>query len=586
MMKIRLQSSAAFILLFLISLPLIAQGPRAGYYFHPATVLPWADCRIAFKGGSEQKLPFLPVILTGLQRAPLGTDNYSQDIRVEAPLVFAGNGIFKKDIWDCYRGRRDDYTIGEIDLAGKAVLFCYDSPDKIQEKAGKDVQLNKRIAEAAARKAAAVVLFSFKDEYPFLMVSYDREEAIPRIPAISITRAYASSILQSAGLDAESLLKQWEETGNPPDSSVLITRLRLTIKGAFDKVETKNFVVRFRAEEISRETMQEIADVNEKSLGFLFGLFKDERELRWRKLLTVYFSDYDSKLFYTHHWGSGLASSEGVFMVHRGGVPDIGLAAHENAHILTRLNWGDSTSFMNEGVGKYAEAMAAGDNRNNLQTVAFLKENKLFPLEDMLGFQIGINGLKTDIGYPAAGSFVDFLIRSYGLQAFKEAFRLENRNFEEKASQDTWQKAYRKSIQDLEKEWLTWLVESHKVDKKYLEAHLEKVSQAKKSVELSPELLDSFVGEYELPQVSRVSITKKDSRLFIQLGGLETTEIVPESENNFKVKGFDANLMFIRDEKGGVSEIVVNIAGSEMRGKKIKSQDKERASSRASESGQ
>ena len=571
MMKIKLETSAAgLIILLLISLPLRAQGPRPAYYFHPATVLAWAECHIGLKGGSEQKLPFLPVILTGFQRAPLGTDNYSRDIQVEAPLVFAGNGIFKKDIWDCYRGRRDDYTIGEIDLTGKAVLFCYDFPDKIEEKAGKDIQLNKRIAEAADRKAAAVVLFSFKNEYPFLTVSYGREEAIPQIPAISITRASASSILQSAGLDAESLFKQWQETGNPPDSSVLITRLRLTIKGAFDKVETKNFIIRFRTDEISRETMEKIAEVNEKSLGFLFGLFKEDQGLRWKKLLTVYFSDYDSKLFYTHHWGSGLASEEGVFMVHRGGVPDIALAAHENAHILSKLNWGDSTSFMNEGVGKYAEAMAAGDNRNDLQTVAFLKENKLFPLEDMLGFQIGITGLKTDVGYPAAGSFVGFLIRSCGLQTFKEAFRLENRNFEEKASQDTWQKAYGKSIQELEKEWLSWLVESHKVDKKHLEAHLEKVSQAKKVVELSTELFDSIVGEYELPQAGRVSITRKDRRLFIQLGGLETTEIVPESENNFKVKGFDASLVFKRDEKGRVSEIVVNIAGGEMRGKKIK----------------
>ncbi len=571
MMKIKLETSAAgLIILLLISLPLRAQGPRPAYYFHPATVLAWAECHIGLKGGSEQKLPFLPVILTGFQRAPLGTDNYSRDIQVEAPLVFAGNGIFKKDIWDCYRGRRDDYTIGEIDLTGKAVLFCYDFPDKIEEKAGKDIQLNKRIAEAADRKAAAVVLFSFKNEYPFLTVSYGREEAIPQIPAISITRASASSILQSAGLDAESLFKQWQETGNPPGSSVLITRLRLTIKGAFDKVETKNFIIRFRTDEISRETMEKIAEVNEKSLGFLFGLFKEDQGLRWKKLLTVYFSDYDSKLFYTHHWGSGLASEEGVFMVHRGGVPDIALAAHENAHILSKLNWGDSTSFMNEGVGKYAEAMAAGDNRNDLQTVAFLKENKLFPLEDMLGFQIGITGLKTDVGYPAAGSFVGFLIRSCGLQTFKEAFRLENRNFEEKASQDTWQKAYGKSIQELEKEWLSWLVESHKVDKKHLEAHLEKVSQAKKRVELSTELLDSIAGEYELPQAGRVSITRKDRRLFIQLGGLETTEIVPESENNFKVKGFDASLMFIRNEKGEVSEIVVNIAGGEMRGKKIK----------------
>ena len=41
--------------------------------------------------------------------------------------------------------------------------------------------------------------------------------------------------------------------------------------------------------------------------------------------------------------------------------------------------------------------------------------------------------------------------------------------------------------------------------------------------------------------------------------------------------------MFIRNEKGEVSEILVNVAGGEMRGKKIKSQDKERIAGEAPE---
>jgi hypothetical protein len=458
-MKIPMKTKAGALLLSLASaaVPLFAQGPRLEYYFNPATELGWAECRLESRAGSRQRIPFLPVVMTGAARAPLGTEDYTRDIDVLAPIVFAGNGIVLEGDHDSYHGRRSDWTTGTIDVTGKAVLVCYDFPDAIQEKAGKDYSFRQRIEEAARRGASAFVLFSAKEEHPFLRVGYSSRDVPPRIPAITITRATAEAILEAAGLDPVELFASWTEEKTPPQSRDLIVRLRLHIEGAFQKSETANFLFRYRAKELDRAEMDRIAEVNERALTAILGLFRGAGEVLWTKLPAVYFSDFDSKLFYTHHWGSGLASDEGVFMVHPGGVPSLGLAAHENAHILGTRNWGGTTSFLNEGFGRYAEAMVTDPDLNDRQTREFLRAGKLFPLRELLAHNIGQPGLKTDVGYPAAGSFVGYLIRTYGLASFKEVWKLEAREDEEKAKADSWAAAFGRPLGELEEAWRAYL---------------------------------------------------------------------------------------------------------------------------------
>jgi hypothetical protein len=429
-----------------------AQGPKTSYYYNPATELSWAQCYLYQQGGSRQKIQFLPVI-NNSSRAPSGTNKYSKDIDVNGPIVFIGNGIVKENICDSYVGYRTDYTYADIDVTGKIVMFCYDFPDSIMEQLKEDVPLTSCISEAASRKASAVILFSYKEEYPFLMAD------IPDIPVISITRNSAINILASAGRDGESIFKEWEESGKPPKSEELISKIELKIQGHFDKVETENFMFRFRKALISEKEMEEIIQVNEKSVRFLLDCFKDE-QLTWEKVFIVYFRDYDAKLFYTHHWGKGLACDVGIFIVHEGGVPNFGLAVHENTHQLIGSNWSGSTSFMIEGVAMYAEALATDKDKNHLKTVQFLKENKLFPLKEMLTFSIGMPGLETEVAYPASGSFVDFLIKSYGLKTFKSIYRNERKE------EDSWQTIFGKSLSDLEEEWLDWLAKQYKIDEK------------------------------------------------------------------------------------------------------------------------
>jgi hypothetical protein len=548
-----------------------AQGPNPAYYYHPDTDLTWAKCFIVMEGNSQLKIPFYPVVTSGIRRAPMGIGNYDQDILVEGPVVFVGNGIVKEELWNSYRGRRRNYTSGDIDVAGKVVLFCYDFPDKIHKEVRREIPLSVRIQEAASRNAAAVVVFSHRDQSPFLMVNFSKEAEIPNTPAIAINeKSFLDILLCDFDVDGASILKKWEETGEPPHAVELSAKIRIKIEGNFAKAETKNFLIRFRKDVFSEEEMEETVKVNEKSLRFLLDCFKADKDLLWKRLFVVYFRDFDSKVFYTHHMGWGKAGEEGVFMIYKGGgVPDFGLAVHENTHILTRLNWGDSTSFINEGLGMYTEALATDKDKNHLRVIQFLIENNLFPLGEMVNFNIGPSGLKTLVGYPASGSFIAFLMDRYGLHSVKDVTGLEGRSSQEKKKMDSWGKAFGKTSQELEKEWLYWLKNRYQVEDKYIQQHLEKISKSLDLVRVNPEILDSYVGQYQFSS-NILTVTKEDSRLLLEAPGMGKAYLVPESETRFSVKTFDATIRFEKDEHGEVTHMVIHIGGGEMRAERIK----------------
>ena len=569
--KYRLFLSVFLLLLFLLPDFSWAQAPSPAYYYHQATELPWAECIAYMEGGSRQKIAFLPVVSSRFRIAPLGIGNYSQDVNVDGPVVFIGNGIFKENVWNSYKGRKRTYGTGDIDVSDKIVMFCYDFPDKIEEQFKKEFPLTKRISEAASRKAKAVVLFSFEEEYPFLYARYEKESELPDIPVITIHKSSAINILlMDIDAGGDSLFKKWMESSQPPQSVELSSRMRLKIKGNFEKAETRNFLFRFRKEVFSGDEMTKLAQVNEKSVLFLLKSFKENKTLFWKRLLTVYFRDFDSKYFYTHHMGMGKAADEGVFLIHKGGIPDFGLAVHENTHILAYLNWGGSTSFLDEGLGKYAEALATDKEKNNLQTINFLKENNLFPLEEMVTFSIGAGGLKTQVGYPASGSFVGFLIETYGLNLFKEVYRLEGRPQEEKKKDNCWQKAYGKSLQELEKGWLTFLAQRYKLDEKFILNHLQKISQEKKQIELDPKILDSYQGQYQLTSEMVITISREDNHLVAEVRGMGKLTLYAESETKFSVKEIEATVTFAKDDKGEVKELIFHTSGPDMSARKIK----------------
>ncbi len=99
-------AGSGFLLSFLFSSLCWAQGPDPAYYYLQEIDLPWARCSVYMEGGSKVKIPFYPVVTSGVRSAPMGIGNYDRDVLVEGPVVFTGNGIVKEGIWDSYRGRR------------------------------------------------------------------------------------------------------------------------------------------------------------------------------------------------------------------------------------------------------------------------------------------------------------------------------------------------------------------------------------------------------------------------------------------------------------------------------------------------
>jgi hypothetical protein len=328
-------------------------------------------------------------------------------------------------------------------MAGKVALLGYDFPD------GKEVSLEDRVREAIGRKAAGVVLFSMREGHPFPLFHEEVLDRIPEIPLIAIGKNAAAMILASSGRDAEQLFRAWEGD-RKARPEMLIAKLDLRIDGKFQVIDTDNFTFAFEPRGIVQNAATALAETSEKAVQFDLDLFR-EMEPRWRRTFAAYFADFDSKVFFLHHWGKGRAGDAGVFMVYDGKQPDFGLAAHENAHALIAENWGGSSSFLSEGIGKYAEAVATDKAKNHRETAENLRAGRLFSLEEMSKIQIG-SDVRTPVAYSAAGSFVQFLVEKYSLRKLRVAYQGGG-------APAAWSSAYGKPLSELEREWLEFLRE-------------------------------------------------------------------------------------------------------------------------------
>ena len=84
-----------------------------------------------------------------------------------------------------------------------------------------------------------------------------------------------------------------------------------------------------------------------------------------------------------------------------------------------------------------------------------------------------------------------------------------------------------------------------------------------------PKTFDDYVGEYELP-IFNLVVTHEGDKLFGQPAGETKEELIPESDGTFSVTNVSAKIKFVRDDKGKVIELQVNLHGQDMKGKKIK----------------
>ncbi len=91
-----------------------------------------------------------------------------------------------------------------------------------------------------------------------------------------------------------------------------------------------------------------------------------------------------------------------------------------------------------------------------------------------------------------------------------------------------------------------------------------------KEITLDPALYDQYLGEYELAPGFSIVVTKEDNKLMIQATGQEKVEIFPESETKFFLKVVDAQIEFVKDASGKVTELILYQGGQKLEAKKVK----------------
>ena len=101
-------------------------------------------------------------------------------------------------------------------------------------------------------------------------------------------------------------------------------------------------------------------------------------------------------------------------------------------------------------------------------------------------------------------------------------------------------------------------------------AHGETVVLAseRKEITVAPAILANYVGTYELSPAFALVMTLEGSQLMTQATGQHKLPLYPESETKFFLKVVDAQVDFVKNDKGEVTGLVLHQGGRDMKAAK------------------
>ena len=89
-------------------------------------------------------------------------------------------------------------------------------------------------------------------------------------------------------------------------------------------------------------------------------------------------------------------------------------------------------------------------------------------------------------------------------------------------------------------------------------------------VKVSRDILDTYVGEYELTPEFTIVVTRKRRGLYVQATGQEKFQVFAESETTFFYKVVDAQISFVEDDSGAIVSLTLYQNGAEPSARKVK----------------
>jgi CubicO group peptidase (beta-lactamase class C family) len=89
-------------------------------------------------------------------------------------------------------------------------------------------------------------------------------------------------------------------------------------------------------------------------------------------------------------------------------------------------------------------------------------------------------------------------------------------------------------------------------------------------IAVAPEVLDRYVGDYELAPTFHIVVMRDGSALWAQATGQDRFQLFAEKEDAFFLKAVDAQIVFTRDSSGMVAGMILKQNGQDIPGKKVK----------------
>jgi hypothetical protein len=95
------------------------------------------------------------------------------------------------------------------------------------------------------------------------------------------------------------------------------------------------------------------------------------------------------------------------------------------------------------------------------------------------------------------------------------------------------------------------------------------LTSERKAIQLPREQMASYVGTYQLAPKVKLMMTLDGDQLMTQLSGQTKLEVLPEADGKFFLKVVDAQLEFVKDADGKVTDVILHQNGRDQKAPRI-----------------
>jgi len=102
-----------------------------------------------------------------------------------------------------------------------------------------------------------------------------------------------------------------------------------------------------------------------------------------------------------------------------------------------------------------------------------------------------------------------------------------------------------------------------------LDLKMPKVKVFPKIVDVADDILETYVGNYQLLPAVFIEVSKEEKQLSVQVTGQPKVAIYPSSTNEFFFKVVEASIVFNQNDNGQIESLTLNQNGQNLQANKV-----------------